>query len=107
MDNKGENTFELKYAFLETFRPIVESVIETRRKEIEAKKKKERLHIMLDFSFLKTYMEKGGIIMKVLKCPHCSGSIEFPKGGNKIKCSYCSKTIYAQDIFEKVKNLLE
>ena len=107
VDSKGENTFNLQYAFLELFKPIIENAIEIRKKEIEAEKKKERLHVMLDFSFLKTYMEKGGLIMQVLKCPHCSATIEFPESGTQTKCSYCGNTIYAQDIFEKVKSLLE
>lgn len=107
VDSRGENTFNLKYAFLEVFKPIVENAIEIRRKEIAKEKKKERLHVMLDFSFLKTYMEKGGLVMKVLKCPECGASIEFPESGTQTKCSHCGKTIYAQDIFEKVKSLLE
>ena len=107
VDSNDENKFNLKYAFLELFKPIIENAIEIRRKEIEAEKKKERLHVMLDFSFLKTYMKKGGLIMQVLKCPHCSATLEFPESGTQTKCSYCGNTIYAQDIFEKVKSLLE
>ena len=107
VDKQGEHKFRLRYAFLEMFKPIIEKAVEIRKKEIEAEKKKERLHVMLDFSFLKTYMEKGGLIMQVLKCPHCSGTIDFPESGTQIKCTYCNNTIYAQDIFEKVKSLLE
>ena len=107
VDSKDENTFNLKYAFLELFKPIVENAIEIRRKEIDTEKKKERLHVMLDFSFLKTYMEKGGLVMKVLKCPECGGTVEFPESGTQTKCSHCGKGIHAQDIFEKVKSLLE
>lgn len=107
VDSKAENKFNLKYAFVELFKPMIENAIDIRRKEIDAEKKKERLHVMLDFSFLKTYMEKGGLIMKVLKCPECGATIEFPKSGTQTKCSHCGKMIYAQDIFEKVKSLLE
>ena len=107
VDSRGENAFGLNYAFFELFKPIVENAIETRTKEIDAEKKKQRLHIMLDFSFLKTFMEKGGLVIQVLKCPECGASIEFPKSGIQAKCPYCNKTIYAQDIFEKVKSLLE
>jgi DNA-directed RNA polymerase subunit RPC12/RpoP len=62
---------------------------------------------MLDFSFLRTFMKKGGLVMQVLKCPECSASIKFPKNGTQTKCAYCGRTIHAQDIFEKVKKLLE
>ena len=107
VNKQGENKFSLHYTFLEVFKPMIEKAIEIRKKEIEAEKKKERLHVMLDFSFLKTYMEKGGLVMQVLRCPQCSATIEFPKSGTQTKCSYCGNTIYAQDIFEKVKSLLE
>jgi len=107
VDSRGENTFNLQYAVSELFKPIIEHAIEIRRKEIDALKKKERLHVTLDFSFLKTYMEKGGLIMKVLKCPECGGTIEFPETGTQTKCTHCGKSIHAQDIFEKVKSLLE
>ena len=107
VDSKGENIFSLQYAFLEVFKPIIENAIEIRRTEIAKEKKKERFHVILDFSSLKTYMEKGGLIMKVLKCPECGAKIEFPKSGTQTKCSHCGNTIYAQDIFEKIKSLLE
>lgn len=107
VDKKGEHRFKLYYAFLEVFNPILERAIANRKEEIEAEKKKERLHVLLDFSFLKTYMEKGGLVMKVIRCPSCNAEIEFPESGTQTKCSYCGSTIYAQDIFEKVKSLLE
>jgi hypothetical protein len=106
VDARGEQKFFLQNAFLELFKPLIELAVEMRNTEIEAEKKRERVHVMLDFSFLKTYMEKGGLVMQVLKCPECGGSVEFPKRGVETKCSHCGKTIYAQDIFEKVKGLL-
>jgi hypothetical protein len=39
VDCRGENTFYLKYAFLELFRPILEGAIDIRRKEIEREKR--------------------------------------------------------------------
>ena len=107
VDGKGENIFKLSHAFLELFKPLLENAIEIRMKEIAKEKKKQRLHVMLDFSFLKTYMEKGGLVMKILKCPECGGKIEFPKSGTETKCNHCGNTIYAEDVFEKVKSLLE
>lgn len=63
------------------------------------------LHVTVDFSFLKKYMEKGGLLMQALKCPHCGGSIDFPKTGNVTTCSYCGTSIYAQNVFEKLRSL--
>jgi len=74
-----------------------------RRRELEAKKPS----IVIDFSFLQTYIEKGGIVLTTLKCPHCSASIKMPKGGAETVCEHCGSTVYAQDIFEKVKKLME
>ena len=106
VDDTGENTFNLKYAFLELFKPMIENAIKTRRDEIDAEKRKDKVHFMLDFSFLKTFMEKGGLVMQVLKCPECGATVDFPKSGNETNCSHCGKAIYAQDIFEKVKGLI-
>jgi DNA-directed RNA polymerase subunit RPC12/RpoP len=102
----GEKTFNLENAFQELLRPMVENAIKQRRDEIEAEKKRDKVHVMLDFSFLKSVMEKGGLMMQVLKCPECGASVEFPKSGNETTCTHCGKTIYAQDVFEKVKGLI-
>jgi len=107
VDDEGESKFHLRNAFLEMFKPLVESAIKMRREEINAERRKERLHIILDFSFLKNYMKKGGLVMKVLKCPECGAKIDFPKSGTETECTYCGSTILAQDVFEKVKRLLE
>jgi ribosomal protein S27E len=104
--NDGENTFNLQSAFQELLRPMIESAIKMRRDENEAEKKREKIHVMLDFSFLKSIMEKGGLVMQVLKCPECGATVDFPKSGNETKCVHCGKTIYAQDVFEKVKGLI-
>lgn len=106
VDVNGEKTFNLKSAYQELLRPMVENTIKLRREEIEAEKRKDKIHVMLDFSFLKSIMEKGGLTMQVLKCPECGASVEFPKSGNQTVCSHCGKTIYAQDIFERVKGLI-
>lgn len=74
-----------------------------RRQELERKK----LPVLIDFSFLKTFIEKGGIVLTTLKCPHCSAPIKMPKGGTETVCDHCGSTVYAQDIFEKVRKLIE
>ena len=104
--NDGEKTFNLQNAFQELLKPMIETAIKMRRDEIEAEKKRDKIHVMLDFSFLKSIMEKGGLVMQVLKCPECGASVDFPKSGNETKCNHCGKTIYAQDVFEKVKGLI-
>jgi hypothetical protein len=94
------------FSCIEVIKPLVELAIQDRKNKLEEQRKKENVHITLDFSFLKSAMENGGVVMKVLKCPECSGNVEFPKTGNLTKCQYCGRNIYAQDIFEKIKGLL-
>ncbi len=104
--NDGEQNFNLENAFQELLKPMIESAIKARKDENEAERKRDKIHVMLDFSFLKSIMEKGGLVMQVLKCPECGATVDFPKAGNETKCNHCGKTIYAQDVFEKVKGLI-
>ncbi|MGA2385403.1 MAG: hypothetical protein ABSG33_02590 [Candidatus Bathyarchaeia archaeon] len=106
VSDEGEKTFNLQNAFQELVRPMVENAIKQRRDEMEAEKKRDKVHVMLDFSFLKSVMEKGGMVMQVLKCPECGATVDFPKSGNQTVCTHCGKTIYAQDVFEKIKGLI-
>lgn len=82
------------------------SALKARMQSIEAEKKKERVHIMIDFSFLKDYMKQGGLIMQTFKCPTCGASLNFPGSGNTTTCKYCNSNIKAEDIFEKIKSLI-
>jgi DNA-directed RNA polymerase subunit RPC12/RpoP len=102
----GDKIFSLGWAMTEIIRLLTELVINARREEIAAARKKDKIHIIMDFSFLKSTMEKGGVLMQVIKCPECGASMDFPKTGNQTQCQHCGKNIYAQDIFEKVKDLL-
>jgi DNA-directed RNA polymerase subunit RPC12/RpoP len=74
-----------------------------RKLDLERKK----TQVAIDFSFLGCYMEKGGMVLTALKCPECNAPIEMPQNGTETVCSYCKSTIYAQNIFEKVRKLTE
>jgi len=74
-----------------------------RNKVIQQKEKKM---FVIDFSSLRSLMEKGGIVLTTLKCPHCSAPIKMPKDGTETVCNHCGNTIYAHDIFEKIKALI-
>jgi ribosomal protein S27AE len=89
-----------------SFRSLITEQSQKRIEEIEAEKKKERVQIVIDFSMLKEYMEKGGLVLKKTKCPECGAPIALPTTGNQTKCEHCGSTVYAQDIFEKVKSLI-
>ncbi len=88
------------------FRQTIMSCCQSRREELEAEKKKERIQIVIDFSTLKDYMDKGGLVLQKTKCPECNAPIPIPATGNQIVCQHCGSTILAQDIFEKIKGLI-
>lgn len=87
----------------ENFKERILRQMEQRRQEIESKK----IPVVIDFSFVKTFVEKGGIALTTLRCPNCNAPIKMPKGGTETVCEHCRSNVYAQDIFEKVKKLTE
>jgi ribosomal protein S27AE len=84
----------------------ITSSVKARIEAIEAQKKKEKVQIVLDFSSLKEYMEKGGLTLQQTKCPNCGAPIKLPQQGNQMTCEHCGATVYAQDIFQKIKDLV-
>ena len=77
-----------------------------RNSQIIEEKKREHLHVTLDFSFLRDKIEKGGLMVQTFKCPNCSANIQFPDQGASVKCQYCGSIVHAEDIFEKIKSLI-
>lgn len=104
-DRTGEYRFRIPVQ-LEEFKNTLEKVLTDRKKALERMRKKERVHVMIDFSFIKDYMKDGGLSLKTIKCPECNGPLKIPKDGTEIVCRYCNNTIQAQDIFEKIKSLI-
>jgi hypothetical protein len=72
------------------------------RQALEQKK----VNIVLDFSSIREYLDKGGFVLTTVKCPQCGAGIELPKEGNLTKCQHCGSQVYAQDVFDKLKGLL-
>jgi hypothetical protein len=99
IDGIGKNEFP-------EFRKKIMDCCQKRREELEAEKKKERVQIVVDFSMLKEYMEKGALVLQKTKCPECNAPIPIPTSGNQVVCQHCGSTILAQDIFEKIKSLI-
>lgn len=108
IDNQGEKYFYELNRMQEypSCKPLVMKAIEERRKEIESQRRKERVQVVLNFSSLKDYMQKGGLMMQTFRCSHCSAPVEFPEKGKTTKCDHCGTRIYARDIFEKIKELI-
>ena len=99
IDGVGKNEFP-------EFRKRIMDCCQRRREELESEKRKEHVQIVIDFSMLKEYMEKGGLVLQKTKCPECNAPISIPTTGNQVVCQHCGSTILAQDIFEKIKSLI-
>lgn len=85
---------------------IMMLLIRERLQAMEEEKRKSRVSFIIDFSFLKDSMAKGGIIVQNIKCPSCGASVVLPSHGSSMMCEYCRTTIHAQDVFEKMKGLI-
>ncbi|MFW9871138.1 MAG: hypothetical protein ACFFEL_16020 [Candidatus Thorarchaeota archaeon] len=108
IDSESEYVLRLsgKYRSLDEFRNIVLELKEEREKEIEAEKQKERVHVMIDFTSLSDHMKEGGLSLQTVKCPECGASLKLPESGNQMTCEHCGCTVHAQDIFEKIQDLI-
>lgn len=109
-DSNRESVFHISGVGNETefgsFKQSIRSQQAARRQAIEAEKRKDRIQIIMDFSFLRDYMNKGGLSLQVVKCPQCGASISLPTQGDEVKCEHCGSTIFAQDVMEKIKQLI-
>lgn len=108
-DNKGSHTFHLSGIGdkeFPLFRQMVTYQVSQRKAALESQRKQERVHVMLDFSFLRQYMEKGGMVVQTFKCSNCAAPIQIPQTGNTVNCSHCQTLQHVDDIFEKVKSLI-
>lgn len=84
----------------------IDDWIKRRLEEIEKEKTRGRVHYVIDFSFLKAQIEKGGIVLSTVKCPNCAAAVSLPDSGNLTKCGHCGATIRAVDLFDKLKGLI-
>ena len=106
----GENVLHVRGvasdAEFAAFSGVVQGQLRSRQKAMEAEKRRGRVQIVLDFGFLREYMSKGGLSMQVVKCPACGAPMSLPSEGSQVKCAHCGSTIFAQDVMEKVKELI-
>jgi len=104
---KNENGRLMSKEETHNFKTILESFIKERYAEIEREKQQSRVQYVIDFSFLKAEMEKGGITLTTIKCPSCGGNVDLPEKGNSIQCKFCNSAIHAHDIFDKMKAFVD
>ncbi len=76
-------------------------------KRLAEERDRERVQYVIDFSFLKDQMERGGLAVAAVKCPNCSSSVTIPSSGEYFTCEYCNSTIRAMDVFERMRQFIE
>ncbi len=86
--------------------PKINQAILERKREVEEEKRRENIQVVLDFSFLKTYLEKGGLSLQAVKCTNCRAPMKLPENGTTVVCANCGTIHHVQDVFEKVKQLV-
>lgn len=91
---------------LGTFQETVMKYRAERKFSVLELQKKERVQVIVDFSFLKDYMEKGGMVVQKISCANCGASMHLPEKGNTVDCPYCRTTHRVQDVFERVRQLI-
>jgi hypothetical protein len=91
---------------IEGIKANIRRLVEAKRNYLERKEKAGRVQVTIDFSFLKSIAEKGGIVLNTLSCPYCNGVLEVPSSGNIMQCIHCGRKVYAIDVFEKMKSVL-
>ncbi len=85
---------------------ILHHRIKSRLAEIEDEHERAPTQLVLDFTFLKSILEEGGIMVQAMKCPTCGASIDMPESGATIKCEYCGTNVRAVDLLERIKELI-
>lgn len=108
-----ENGMEYRFKFsgldenkIENIKATIRKFIADKKTYLEQKERAKRIQVTVDFSFLRSIAEKGGIVLTTVACPYCGGTLELPKSGNISKCLHCGKQVYATDVFEKMKGVL-
>jgi hypothetical protein len=75
------------------------------QRKIDMEKEKKVVNVTLDLSFLRPLAEKG-VVLKDFSCPYCGGKLEVPTSGRFFECKYCGRKVYAIDVFDRIKSLI-
>jgi len=94
------------YANPQSAQQELNQLVQGRLHEIEQEKQRARIQYVLDFSFLRAEMEKGGVVVQTIRCPSCGAGISLPSTGTSARCPYCGSVVYAHDVFEKMKGMI-
>ena len=102
----GVPRLEFEVGSPESLRQTIMVQVAARHSEIEDEKRRARIQIVMDFSFLRSQMERGGIRVASVKCPECGAPLSLPQQGSNTVCSHCGSMIHAQDVLDRMKGFL-
>jgi hypothetical protein len=60
-----------------------------------------------DFGSLNAFLKENGVVAEAFGCPKCSGMLKIPEKGKVLICKHCGAPIRPEDIYEKIKPLIE
>jgi len=106
-DNSGPHVFHLEVGEKEfpVFKQMIEFQMTQRKQSLDQQKRQERVHVMIDFSSLQPYIEKG-MVPQIVKCANCGAPLRIPQTGSAVICEHCHTQNLVQDVFEKVRSLI-
>jgi len=84
---------------------MIEFQMTQRKQSLGQQKRQERVHVMIDFSSLQPYIEKG-MVPQIVKCANCGAPLRIPKTGSAVICEHCHTQNLVQDAFEKLGSLI-
>ena len=82
-------------------------LVDRYHEEMEKERSRMGTKVIMDFSFLKDILERGGIIIQSTKCPNCGSAVRFPEGGTMVRCTYCGSDLQAYDILERLRSIIQ
>lgn len=79
---------------------VAKAILKLRAKEMLRASKP-----LVDFSLLKSILDKGGIVATTIKCPSCGGILDVPNEGKFVKCRYCGHTIFVEEAINMIREM--
>jgi hypothetical protein len=62
---------------------------------------------IVDFLALNELLLEHGVVAEAFNCPKCNGMLEIPESGKLLLCKHCGAPIKPEEVYEKIKPLLE
>lgn len=85
----------------------LQMLVDHYHEEMEKERSRMGTQLIMDFSFLRGILERGGIIIQSAKCPNCGSAVRFPDGGTMVTCTYCGSDLQAYDVLERLRSIIQ